>query len=78
MRVEHLAKLRPPTLVVQGTRDPLGSREEVEAYVLAPSIRVVWLEDGDHSFKPRAKSGHTLPGHMEAAIEAVADFIVTR
>ncbi len=75
LRVRHLEALRTPTLIVQGTRDALGSREEVEGYTLSPAIRLVWLEDGDHSFKPRVSSGHTEAGHLAAAVEAVAGFM---
>ena len=32
LRVAHLESLSTPTLIVQGTRDTLGSREEIEAY----------------------------------------------
>jgi uncharacterized protein len=78
LRVKHLAALRTPTLIVQGTRDALGAREEVEGYTLSPAIRLVWLEDGDHSFKPRVSSGHTEAGHLAAAVEAVAGFLGER
>lgn len=76
LRTAHLAGLRTPALIVQGTRDTLGTREDVAGYVLSPQIRIVWLEDGDHSFKPRAKSGHTERGHLAAALSAVADFVL--
>lgn len=75
LRVKHLEPLRTPTLIVQGTRDALGSREEAEGYTLSPAIRFLWLEDGDHSFKPRVSSGHTEKGHLAAAIAAVAGFV---
>ncbi|HEX3131040.1 MAG TPA: alpha/beta fold hydrolase [Thermoanaerobaculia bacterium] len=78
LRVKHLEPLRTPTLIVQGTRDALGSRDEVEGYKLSPAIRIVWLEDGDHSFKPRVASGHTEAGHLKAAVEAVAEFVKER
>jgi len=75
LRTTHLRDLRTPTLIVQGTRDPLGTREEVAEYPLSPAIRVVWLEDGDHSFKPRVSSGRTEKGNLEAAVAAVAGFV---
>lgn len=75
LRVAHLERLRTPTLVLQGTRDPLGTREEVAGYALSPAIRVVWLEDGDHSFKPRARSGRTEAENLEQAIGEVASFV---
>ena len=40
-RVEHLAALRTPTLIVQGERDALGSRERVAGFSLSPAIRLV-------------------------------------
>lgn len=75
LRVAHLERLRTPTLVLQGTRDPLGSREDVAGYALSPAIRIVWLEDGDHSFKPRARSGRTEAEHLEQATREVASFV---
>jgi predicted alpha/beta-hydrolase family hydrolase len=50
LRVEHLRGIKTPTLIVQGERDPFGSRAEVASYSLAPAIRIKWLPDGDHSF----------------------------
>lgn len=74
-RTAHLENLRTPTLIVQGTRDSFGSREEVRNYKLSPAIRIEWLEDGDHSFKPRARSGRTEADNVRAAIAFVAEFI---
>ena len=51
LRTAHLADLRTPTLVVQGTRDPFGTREEVAGYRLSKAIRVEWIEKGAHSLK---------------------------
>jgi predicted alpha/beta-hydrolase family hydrolase len=75
LRTAHLRDLRTPTLIVQGTRDPFGVSEEVERYDLSPRLKVLWLEDGDHSFKPRASSGRTERQNLEEAIEAVAGFV---
>jgi len=78
LRVAHLLELRTPTLIVQGTRDALGRRDEVKGYDLSPSISLIWLEDGDHSFKPRVRSGRTERQNMDQAIEAVAGFVKGR
>ena len=78
LRVAHLADLRTPTLIVQGTRDTLGRRDEVEGYDLSPAIRVVFLEDGDHSFKPRVRSGRTEAQNLDAAIVALAAFLAAQ
>ena len=70
LRTAHLETLKTPTLIVQGTRDRLGSEEEVAAYTLSPSIELAWMADGDHSFKPRKKSGRTAEQNLEAAADA--------
>ncbi len=74
-RTAHLEDLRTPTLVVQGTRDPFGTPEDVAGYRLSPAIRIVWLGDGDHSFKPRASSGRTEKQNLGEAVAAVAGFV---
>jgi hypothetical protein len=78
LRVAHLRELRTPTLIVQGTRDPFGTPEEIRGYVLSPAIRVVHLEDGDHSFRPRVRSGRTLEQNLARAIDEVAAFVRDR
>jgi predicted alpha/beta-hydrolase family hydrolase len=75
LRTAHLANLRTPALIVQGTRDPFGTPDEVSGYALARSIRICWIEDGDHSFKPRARSGRTERQNLEAAVAAVLAFL---
>ena len=74
-RTKHLENLRTPTLILQGTRDSFGLPEEISAYKLSPAIRIEWIEDGDHSFKPRARSGRTEADNVGAAIALVAEFI---
>lgn len=53
LRLDHWPVLRCPTLVAQGTRDPFGSRDEVNQYLLPENVHMQWLEDGDHDWKPR-------------------------
>ena len=78
LRVDHLRRLRVPTLIIQGTRDPFGSPEEIPGFRLPESIRFEWLEDGDHGFKPRKASGHTHEGHLATAVEAITAFLDRR
>jgi predicted alpha/beta-hydrolase family hydrolase len=79
LRTAHLAELRTPTLICQGTRDPLGSREEVDGYALSPAIELHWLEDGDHDLRPRtAISGRTAAQNLAEAADAVATFAAAR
>ena len=77
LRTEHLAKLKTPALILQGTRDPFGTEAEVPAYKLSKKIRVEWLPDGDHSFKPRAASGRTEADNLEEAIAKMEEFLTT-
>jgi len=74
LRTAHLAGLRCPALIIQGERDPFGSRAEVEGYALSPAIRLVWAADGDHDLGPRGASGHTRRGNLAAAAAAIAAF----
>jgi predicted alpha/beta-hydrolase family hydrolase len=74
-RTRHLEQLRTPALILQGTRDPFGKPEDVAMYKLSHSIRIEWIEDGDHSLKPRARSGRTEVANLEAAITCVTKFI---
>ncbi len=55
LRTEHLGGLKTPTLICQGTRDPFGTRTEVEGYSLSDAITLHWVEDGDHDLKPRKR-----------------------
>lgn len=75
LRIAHLAALATPALILQGTRDPFGGPEEVASYALSKRIRVHWLDDGDHSLKPRKRSGHTLEGHLREAADEIASFL---
>jgi uncharacterized protein len=75
LRTAHLETLATPALILQGTRDAFGNREDVAGYRLSPGIRIHWLEGGDHSFKPPAGSGRTEKQNVEEAIGAAADFV---
>ncbi len=75
LRTEHLRSIRTLLLVVQGSRDALGSREEVASLELSPQVRVEWIEDGDHSLKPRVRSGQTYAEAMGRAVDLAARFM---
>ncbi|MBL8565187.1 MAG: alpha/beta hydrolase [Hyphomicrobiaceae bacterium] len=74
LRTGHLEALSAPMLIVQGERDPFGSRDEVEALRLSPTISLMWAPDGDHDLGPRGGKGFTRRGNMEAAADALAAF----
>lgn len=74
-RATHLADLRTPTLICQGTRDPMGTEASVGALALSAAIRILWLEDGDHGFRPRKASGLTESHNIAVAAGEVARFV---
>ncbi|MHA1566369.1 MAG: alpha/beta family hydrolase [Alphaproteobacteria bacterium] len=73
-RTAHLAQIQTPTLILQGERDPFGPPDDVAAYDLSPAIAMTWLPDGDHSFKPRQRSGFTEQQNLDTAIEEITKF----
>lgn len=75
-RIDHLHQLAKPMLILQGSRDTMGAKQEVAEYPLSDKIRFYWLEDGDHSLKPRKASGFDYDQHMQQAIQAAADFML--
>lgn len=77
LRTAHLAGLQTPTLIVQGERDPFGTKAEVEGYDLSSRIALHWLADGDHSFKPRKSSGRSQAQNWDEGIAAITDFLGT-
>lgn len=77
LRTEHLVDLKTPTLICQGERDPFGTTAEVPDYPLSNAIKVHWLPDGDHGFKPRKKSGHTEDENIRSATNAMNRFMGT-
>ena len=73
LRTAHLGGLKTPALIVQGTRDPFGTREEVAGYKLSKAIEILWLEDGDHDLRPRkAVSGFSMADHLKTMAAATA------
>jgi uncharacterized protein len=74
-RTAHLAALRTPTLICQGTRDVFGTIDDVGGYELSPSILVHWLGDGDHDLRPhKGVSGRTAGQNLAEAADAVGAF----
>ncbi len=75
LRTQHLASLSTPALIVQGTRDPFGKPQLVNDLRLSPSLRVRWLEDGNHDFKPTVASGTTQQHLIAEAARATRDLL---
>ena len=71
LRTAHMEHLNCPTLILQGERDPFGTRATVETLTLSPTIAVHWIGDGDHDLGPRGASGFTRKGNLAAAVDAL-------
>ena len=74
-RIEHLRQLAVPTLILQGERDPFGTRRDVARYRIADTIQLHWLTDGNHSFKPSKKSAASNDDNLTQALDAMATFV---
>lgn len=74
-RTEHLTSLRTPCLIIQGTRDPFGTSQEVAGYALSPAVQLEWIEDGDHDLEPRRRSGFDRDAAWQQLLLAAAGFV---
>ena len=79
LRVEHLEQIQKPMLFVQGTRDALGTPEEIQPFVknLLPPVKIYAIEGGDHSFKAPKKFGVDQPQVYENAMDEIARWAAT-
>ena len=75
LRTAHLEEIQTPTLICQGARDAFGDEADVRGYRLSPRIRMCWLPDGDHGFKPRKASGLTREHNWDLALRCIAGFV---
>ena len=60
VRADHLKSIATPTLIVQGERDPFGSRADITGYALGAKVKVHFLMDGEHSFVIEPLEGTTV------------------
>ena len=77
LRTEHLNSIKQPILIIQGERDKLGSKDDVDDYSLPHNIDFLWLEDGDHDLKPRVKSGFNHEEHLTKTITILSEYILS-
>src|SRR5689334_15639387 len=79
LRVEHLEHIHKPMLFVQGTRDTLGTPEEIQPYVknLRPAAKIYAIEGGDHSFRAPKKFGLSPEQIFENAMDEIDRWIRT-
>jgi predicted alpha/beta-hydrolase family hydrolase len=77
LRAQHLKQVDVPMLFLQGTRDALAGIELMgtTAKALGPRAQLVCIEDGDHSFHVRVRSGRTDVEALIEMLDAVATWI---
>jgi predicted alpha/beta-hydrolase family hydrolase len=75
VRADHLRAILTPSLILQGERDPFGTRADIGGYTLSKTVQVHFLEDGEHSFKPRKASGRTEAENLAEAGREVVRFL---
>jgi predicted alpha/beta-hydrolase family hydrolase len=70
LRTQHLPKLHVPTLFVEGTRDPFGTIEEIEAArkLIPAETELLKVEGAGHDlgFKGKAKRGDLASSVLQA------------
>jgi len=78
LRTAHLPNLRVPVLLVQGTRDAFGTREEVVPVFQALPARVDMelIEQGDHSFAVPKSTGFSEADVLARVSNRVASWIL--
>lgn len=76
-RLSPLEEAKRPVLILQGDRDPFGTKPEIDDISLPSHVSLTYLEDGNHDFGPRGKSPATLDSNIQMAAKAVASFAST-
>ena len=76
-REQHLPTVKVPTLFISGTRDAMAERALLEKAVgtLGGPTTLHWIEDGDHSYAPPARSGRSTRETWDEAMDAVIAFV---
>lgn len=59
-RLSFLENLTAPCLIIQGTRDQLGSLEWVSRQNLPSNVEIIWIEGADHDFKTLKKYNRSI------------------
>lgn len=75
LRLDNLLRLKTRALIVQGSRDLFGPREEVDGYRLPPNVELAWIEGGDHSYRPLAGSERSAAQNVAEAVGHVVRFV---
>jgi len=77
LRVEHLPQVAMPMLFVQGTRDSLGTADEIQPFIkkLKLPARIYAIDGGDHSLKAPKKFGKSQEEIYSAAMNEIVSWV---
>ena len=77
-RADHLAQVACPMLFLQGTRDELADLALITAVVdrLGARATLVTIDDADHAFHVRAKSGRRDPEVLTGMLDTAAGWMM--
>ena len=71
LRTEHLKSIPMPMLFMQGTRDSLGTPDEIRPFLKNLNAKIHVIEGGDHSFKAPKKFGLTQEQIHDGAMDEI-------
>jgi uncharacterized protein len=76
LRTDHWPEIKAPMLFVQGTRDSLGTPEEIKQLLkkLKVAADIYVIETGDHSFKVQKSVGVAQDVVYQRAMDRVAEW----
>lgn len=79
-RADHLAAIRMPMLMLQGTRDALADLELMRQVVAshAGPIDLEVVPEADHSFHVPARSGRSDAAVLESLLDTIAGWMLSR
>ena len=76
LRTDHWPSIKAPMLFVQGTRDSLGTPNEINPILkkLKMPAEMYVIETGDHSFKVQKSAGIAQTDVYERAMDHIAEW----
>lgn len=76
-RYQHLAHLKTPMLIIQGTRDEYGGADCQQRYPMSPAIEV-WFVDTNHNFDLNKPDILRLVNKIESVISGASSGVQTK
>jgi uncharacterized protein len=76
LRIDHWPSIKAPMLFVQGTRDSLGTPDEIKPILkkLRLAAEIYVIETGDHSFKVQKSAGVTQDVVYERSMDKIVEW----